>query len=319
MDISGTVGRYMAIIVLAAAVLAFAIPDTGLWIQTKWINYLLMIVMFGMGLTIRPADFKVVFTRPKHVIIGCLAQFTIMPLAAYLLCKLFGLEAGLMAGVILVGACPGGTSSNVITYFSKGDVPLSVGMTAVNTLIAPIVTPLIVFLLLSESVDVDTMSMFVSMAEVVVIPLVLGFVISYLLPEQTSRVSEALPVVSLAAITLIVMCVVSHSVNSLKTCGLTIFAVVILHNLIGYAAGYAVAKAVKMDPIRCRTLSIEVGMQNSGLATSLAASSFPSLALATVPGAVFSVWHNISGAILAGFYSRMHTGGDPEASAEDRR
>ena len=314
MDISGTVGRYMAIIVLAAAVLAFVIPDTGLWIQTKWINYLLMIVMFGMGLTIRPADFKVVFTRPKHVIIGCLAQFTIMPLAAYLLCKIFGLEAGLMAGVILVGACPGGTSSNVITYFSKGDVPLSVGMTAVNTLIAPIVTPLIVFLLLSESVDVDTMSMFVSMAEVVVIPLALGFLISFLLPEHTAKVSTALPIVSLAAITLIVMCVVSHSVNSLKECGFTVFAVVILHNLIGYAAGYCVARAAKMDETRCRTLSVEVGMQNSGLATSLAATSFPSLAMATVPGAVFSVWHNISGSVLAGYYSRRPV---KEPSEED--
>ena len=209
-----------------------------------------------------------------------------------------------MAGVILVGACPGGTASNVITYFSKGDVPLSVGMTAVNTLIAPVVTPLIVLLLLSESVDVDTVSMFVSMAEVVVIPLALGFLVTFLLPGRTEKAKDVLPVVSLTAIALIVMCVVSHSVDSLMDCGLTIFAVVVLHNLIGYGAGYCVARLAGMEEIRERTLSIEVGMQNSGLATSLAASSFPSLALATVPGAVFSVWHNISGALLAGYFSR---------------
>ena len=159
-----------------------------------------MVIMFGMGLTIKPAHFRVVFTRPRDVLIRCVAQFTIMPVTAYLLCKAFGLEAGLMAGVILVGACPGGTASNVITYFSKGDVPLSVGMTAVNTLIAPIVTPLIVFLMLRESVDVDTVSMFVSMAEVVVIPLALGFLLTYLLPEKTERVKGALPVVCTSCI-----------------------------------------------------------------------------------------------------------------------
>ena len=304
MDIAGTVGRYMAAIILMAAVLAFVIPDTGLWLQTKWINYLLMVIMFGMGLTIRPADFRVVFTRPRDVLIGCVTQFMIMPVTAYILCKAFGLETGLMAGVILVGACPGGTASNVITYFSKGDVPLSVGMTAVNTLIAPVVTPLIVFLMLRESVDVDTVSMFVSMAEVVVIPLALGFLVTYLLPEKTERAKGALPVVSLIAIALIVMCVVSHSVDPLMECGVTVFVVVVMHNLIGYGAGYAVARLAGMEEIRRRTLSVEVGMQNSGLATSLASSAFPSLALATVPGAVFSVWHNISGAVLAGYFSR---------------
>ncbi len=294
----------MAVIVLAAAVLAFLVPDSGLWIETKWVNYLLMIVMFGMGLTIRPADFKVVFTRPKDVLVGCVAQFTIMPVSAYLLCKGFSLEAGLMAGVILVGACPGGTSSNVITYFSKGDVPLSVGMTAVNTLIAPVLTPIIVFLALNESIDVDTMAMFKSMVQVVVIPLALGFLVTYFLPKTTEKASSALPVVSVAAITLIVMCVVSHSVGPLKDSGLTIFAVVVCHNLIGYLAGYAVARIAGMKEVKRRTLSIEVGMQNSGLATSLASTSFPSLSMTTVPGALFSVWHNISGAILAAYYSR---------------
>lgn len=304
MDISRLVGRYMAVIVLMAALLAFLIPDAGLWISTGWIDYLLMIVMFGMGLTIRIDDFKVVFTRPKDVIVGCIAQFTIMPMTAYVLAKAFGLEAGLMAGVILVGCCPGGTASNVISYFAKGDVALSVGMTAVNTLLAPLVTPFLVFLALNETVEVDTIGMFLSMVKVVLAPLILGFAITYLRPEVTDKASGALPLISVMAIALIVMCVISHSVDRLMTCGLAVFAVVALHNLIGYAAGYGASILAGMDRTRRKTLAIEVGMQNSGLATSIASTSFPSLAMATVPGAIFSVWHNISGAILAGFFSR---------------
>ncbi len=304
MDISRFVGRYMAAIVLTAALLAFLIPDAGLWISTGWIDYLLMIVMFGMGLTIRIDDFKVVFTRPKDVIVGCIAQFTIMPMTAYVLAKAFGLEAGLMAGVILVGCCPGGTASNVISYFAKGDVALSVGMTAVNTLLAPLVTPFLVFLALNETVEVDTVGMFLSMVKVVLAPLILGFAITYLRPEVTDKASGALPLISVMAIALIVMCVISHSVDRLMTCGLAVFAVVALHNLIGYAAGYGASILAGMDRTRRRTLAIEVGMQNSGLAASIASTSFPSLAMATVPGAIFSVWHNISGAILAGFFAR---------------
>ncbi|MBP5203260.1 MAG: bile acid:sodium symporter family protein [Candidatus Methanomethylophilaceae archaeon] len=304
MNISEAVGRFMAVVVLAAAVLAFLVPATGLWISTGWIDWLLMAIMFGMGLTIRPADFKAVFVRPRDVAIGCVAQFTIMPLAAYALCSIFGLEAGLTAGVILVGACPGGTASNVITYFAKGDVPFSVGMTAVNTLLAPLVTPLIVLLAIGQSIDVDAAGMFLSMAKVVVLPLAAGFLVTHFLPKATEKASGALPVVSLAAIVLIVMCVVSRSVGLLEECGLTVIAVVVLHNLAGYAAGYVVGRIVGMESNRRRTLSIEVGMQNSGLATSLAASSFPALPLATVPGAIFSVWHNVSGAVLAWYFSR---------------
>ena len=139
--ISNFFGKFMALIVLAVAALALFVPVTCTWIQTGWVNYLLMIVMFGMGLTLKLEDFKLVFTRPKDIIIGCLAQFTIMPLLAFGLGKVFGLDAALLAGVILVGTCPGGTSSNVITYMSKGDVALSVGMTSVNTVLAPLLTP----------------------------------------------------------------------------------------------------------------------------------------------------------------------------------
>ena len=178
--ISDFFGKYMAIIVLIVAALALFAPGTSLWIQTSWVNYLLMIVMFGMGLTLKLEDFRLVFTRPKDIIIGCISQFTIMPLLAWLLGKIFGLDAALLAGVILVGTCPGGTSSNVITYLSNGDVALSVGMTSVNTLLAPFLTPAITYLLLRTTVTVDIVSMFISIVQVVIVPIALGFLINKL-------------------------------------------------------------------------------------------------------------------------------------------
>lgn len=302
--ISNFFGKYMALIVLVVAALALFVPGSCLWIQTSWVNYLLMIVMFGMGLTLKLEDFKLIFTRPKDIIIGCIAQFTIMPLLAFALGKLLNLDDALFAGVILVGTCPGGTSSNVITYLSKGDVALSVGMTSVNTLLAPFLTPAITYLLLRTTVTVDAMSMFVAIIKVVIVPIGLGFVINKLFENVTQRMVKVLPSVSVVAICLIVAAVVSHNSEKIFSAGLVVFAVVILHNLLGYACGFGVGKLLHMGVSKTKAVSIEVGMQNSGLATSLAASAFPGLAMATVPGAIFSVWHNISGAILANIYNR---------------
>ena len=298
-------GKFMAVIILAVAALALFLPASGLWIETSWINYLLMAVMFGMGLTLKPSDFAVVFKHPKYIIIGCLAQFTIMPLLAFGLGKIFGLETGLLAGVILVGTCPGGTSSNVITYLSKGDVALSVGMTGVNTLLAPVLTPAITYLLLKTSVHVDVMSMFLSIIKVVIVPIALGFLINRFWGRFTSKAAEALPLVSVAAIALIVASVVSHNAQKIIETGAVVSAVVVLHNLLGYAAGYLLGLLLKLPLSKRKALSVEIGMQNSGLATSLAGTAFPDLSMATVPGAVFSVWHNISGAILASVLRRM--------------
>jgi len=303
--VSSFVGKYMAIIVLVVAALALFVPGTCLWIQTSWVNYLLMIVMFGMGLTLKPEDFILVFKKPKDILLGCVAQFTIMPLLAFALGKIFGLEAGLLAGVILVGTCPGGTSSNVITYLSKGDVALSVGMTSVNTLLAPFLTPAITYLLLRTSVSVDVLGMFVSIIKVVIVPIGLGFVINRFFGKFTAKVSDILPLISVAAITLIVAAVVSHNSARILETGAVVFVVVILHNLLGYACGYLLGKVLKLPVSKKKALSIEIGMQNSGLATSLAGTAFPDLAMATVPGAIFSVWHNISGAILANIYQKI--------------
>lgn len=310
--ISEFFGKYMALIVLAVAALALFVPQSSLWIDTSWINYLLMVVMFGMGLTMKPRDFALVFKRPKDILAGTAAQFIIMPALAFGLSKLFQLDPALTAGVVLVGTCPGGTSSNVITYLSKGDVALSVGMTSVNTLLAPLLTPAITWLLLQTTVRVDVWAMFWSIIQVIIIPVALGFVINRFFGKFTEKAVAVLPSVSTVAICLIIAAVVSHNAEKIYTSGVLVFAVVILHNLLGYAGGFGLGKLLKMPPEKVKALSIEVGMQNSGLATSLAGTAFSGLAMATVPGAVFSVWHNISGAILAGFYRRWKNSGEPE-------
>ena len=299
------VSKYMALIVIAVAALALFVPQSVSFIKTSYVNTLLGIVMFGMGLTLKPHDFQVVFSRPKDVLIGCAAQFTIMPLLAFLLTKAFQLPPELAVGVILVGTCPGGTSSNVMTYLSKGDVALSVGMTAVSTVLAPFLTPLLTYFYAGQRVDVDMVSMFLSIVKVVILPIALGFLVNHFFHTFTERAVEVLPLISTTAIVAIVAAVVSANSAKIMTSGLLILAVVILHNVLGYTLGYCVGKALKLDTTKCRAISIEVGMQNSGLATSLAAAHFAQYPMATIPGAVFSVWHNVSGAVLANLFVRQ--------------
>ncbi|MDR9858873.1 bile acid:sodium symporter family protein [Treponema socranskii] len=300
-------GKWMALIVIAIAALALFAPQTCLWIKTSWINWLLGIVMFGMGLTLKMDDFKVVFSRPKDIIIGFAAQFTLMPLIAFLLAKAFNLPTEIAVGVILVGTCPGGTSSNVMTYLSKGDVPLSVGMTAVSTLFAPFMTPLLTLLYAGQRVDVNAVAMFLSIVKVVLLPITLGLVCNYFFGKVTREIVRILPLISTIAIIMIIASVVSANSARLKTVGALVVIVVVLHNLLGYAAGFGVGKLLRLNTTKCRALSIEVGMQNSGLATSLAATHFVQYPLATIPGAVFSVWHNISGAVYANFLASRHS------------
>lgn len=305
--ISNFVGKYMSLIVIIIAGIALFSPGTMSWIKTTWVNTLLGIVMFGMGLTLKISDFKVVFSRPKDVIIGCLAQFTLMPLIAFLLTKIFNLPLELAVGVILVGTCPGGTSSNVMTYLAKGDVALSVAMTSVSTILAPILTPLLTYIYAGQRVDVNILSMFLSIVKVVIVPIALGFICTKLFGKITQQLTKILPLVSVIAIVMIVASVVSANSERIMTSGLLIIAVVILHNLIGYATGYGAAKLLKMPRNKATTVAIEVGMQNSGLATSLAATHFATMPLATIPGAVFSVWHNISGSVFANIMANIST------------
>ncbi|NCB92939.1 MAG: bile acid:sodium symporter family protein [Clostridia bacterium] len=302
-NLSGFLSRNIAVIIIIFSIIAFFWPKGFGW-TTNYTSIFLGVAMFGMGLTIKMGDFQVVFSHPKEVIIGCLAQYTIMPLAAWLLAVVFHLDSDLVLGVILVGCCPGGTASNVITYIAGGDVPLSVGMTIVSTLLAPIMTPLLVYLLAGAWVEVSLVSMMISVVKVILIPVLLGILIRSFFGKQIQRISEVLPLISVVSIVMIISGIVANNAEKIISCGVLVLAVVICHNLIGMLAGLAIAKATHMEHNKATALAIEVAMQNSGLAVSLAAVNFAANPLATLPGAIFSVWHNISGSIFAGIRRR---------------
>lgn len=298
------IARWMGVIVLLVAALSLIVPASFLWMDTKTINPLLGVIMFGMGLTLSPHDFRIVLSHPKDILIGCLAQFTVMPLLAFGLAWAFSLPKELALGVILVGCCPGGTASNVITYLAKGDLALSVGMTATSTLLAPVLTPLLVWLMAGTMVDVDTMGMLLSIVYVVIAPIICGLLCQRFLPQMTKCVVPYLPALSSIAIAMVVGIVVSHNADRLLVGGLMVVVVVMAHNLLGLLIGYILGCLLRLTRPKCVALSIEVGMQNSGLASSLAVLHFAAFPFATIPGAVFSVWHNISGAMAAKLYQR---------------
>ncbi len=290
--------------VLLVAAVSLIVPASFEWIDTQVINPLLGVIMFGMGLTLSMHDFKVVLSRPWDILMGCVTQFTVMPLLALGLAWAFALPKELTLGVILVGCCPGGTASNVITYLAKGDLALSVGMTATSTLLAPLLTPMLVWMMAGTMVDVDTMGMLQSIVYVVIAPIIGGLLCQRFLPQLTKRVTPYLPALSTLAIGMVVGIVVSHNADRLMLGGMLVALVVVLHNLLGLCIGYIIGKLLKLERPKRVALSIEVGMQNSGLASSLAVMHFAAYPLATIPGALFSVWHNISGAMAAKLYQR---------------
>jgi BASS family bile acid:Na+ symporter len=307
---SDFVGRTFAVWVIVFALLGFVLPAT-FSVFAPWIVVLLGIIMFGMGLTISGKDFAEVARRPFDVAIGVLSQFIIMPLLAVLLTRVIPMSPEVAAGVILVGCCPGGTASNVMTYLSKGDVALSVACTSVTTLLAPIVTPFLVWFFASQYLPVDAMSMFLSIVKVILVPLALGFILQKIMPGVVKAAIPALPLVSVVGIVLIVAAVVAVNKAAISQSGLLIFAVVVLHNGFGLLLGYFAARFAGLSLAKRKAISIEVGMQNSGLGAALANAHFSPLA--AVPSAVFSVWHNVSGALIASYFSRMS---DEEAEAK---
>lgn len=294
-------GDTFALWVLLAAALAMWVPQYFTWIA-PWITTLLGIVMFGMGMTLKLDDFKLVLQHPKGVILGIISQFTIMPLLAFVLAKTFQLPPEIAVGVILVGCCPGGTASNVMTFLAKGNTALSVTITSFTTLLAPIVTPALIYFLASEWLPVSFMAMFMSVVKVVLIPIILGILAQIFFKPVVAKSIDILPTISVVAIVLIVAAVVSGSRDKIIESGLLILAVVILHNGLGYALGYLAAKIFRMDYEDKKAVAIEVGMQNSGLGASLAATHFDPIS--AVPSAIFSFWHNISGPILATYWSK---------------
>lgn len=284
-----------------AAIIGFIFP-TQLATMGQFVPWLLGIVMLGMGMTIKPSDFKLVFKEPRSVIIGVILQFTIMPILAYTIAKIFHLPAELAIGVILVGCCPGGTSSNVMSYLANANVALSVAITSVSTLLAPFVTPALIYLFAHEWLHVSFLSMLWSVIQVVLLPIIIGFILQLASKKVTREATKILPIISVVAISLILAAVVGGSKSQILKTGLLIFIVVILHNAVGYLLGYVLAHVFKLDRRDKKAVSIEVGMQNSGLAVSLATVHFSPLA--AVPGAVFSFVHNISGPILAKYWSK---------------
>jgi BASS family bile acid:Na+ symporter len=287
------------VIIIVAFLAGFLFPAQTAPLA-PYVNLALGIIMFAMGVTLTLPDFALVVKRPLPVLLGVIAQFVIMPGIAILLVLIFQLPTELAVGVILVGCAPGGTSSNVITYLSKGDVALSVTMTSVSTLLAPLFTPILTLWLAGALLPVDAGSMAWSIVQLVLLPVIGGLVVRWILKRWIDKVLPALPWVSVLGIAYVVVAVVSGSADKIVDAGLLVLLVVFLHNGFGYLLGYFASRIFRYPERVARTTAVEVGMQNSGLAATLAASHFSPIA--ALPAAVFSVWHNISGGLLAVFF-----------------
>jgi len=269
----------------------------------------LSLIMLGMGVTLSVDSFLAVLKRPHVVFLGTLMQYTVMPLAAWVVCLALKLPADLMAGVILLGCCPGGTASNVICYLAKGDVALSIVLTSVSTMIAFLATPFLTWLFIGQTVEVDVTGMLVSVVNIVIVPVVLGLAVNYFFEARIRAVRDIFPAISAAAIVIIIAIIIGTNSENLEQSGPMVLLAVVLHNGLGLAGGYFVSKALKLSEIEARTIAIEVGMQNSGLSVALAIKHFT--AAAALPGAIFSIWHNLSGAFLAGHWAK-ETSSDPD-------
>ena len=310
------IGRFIVknmvwlVVLVGAAGAVF--PASLSWIAPQ-VPLLLGIVMFGMGMTIEFKDFRHLVHHPWDVGIGVLAQFTIMPLVAYLLTQAFSLPPDLAVGVILVGTCPGGTASNVITYLAKGDVALSVTMTMATTLLAPFVTPFLTLLLAGEEIAVNAPAMMLSIAEMVLLPVLLGAALNHFFRRRVAYALTVLPLISALLVALLVGVVVSMSAPHLAEVGTLVALAVVLHNGFGLALGYALAGLLGLSAPKRRAIGIEVGMQNSGMAASLALLYFNPAA--AIPAALFSVWHNISGSLAANWFTR-HDADESKISAD---
>ncbi|EEB35651.1 bile acid transporter [Anaerococcus hydrogenalis DSM 7454] len=296
--ISDKITQNIGLIIVIFSVVAYFVPDYFSW-MTNYTTIFLALAMFGMGTSIESDAFKKILKNPRDIFIGSLAQFTIMPLIAWILAVGFNVNRDIALGIILVGSCPGGTASNVITHIAGGNVSLSVSMTILSTLLAPLVTPFLVYLLAGRWVEVSILAMFKSVVTVVLIPVLMGIFAKKLSPEKMEKSKSIFPLISSLAIILIISGIIGANSEKIAKSGLIVLLIVMIHNALGLLLGLGVSKLFKMDYDKQTTLSIEVGMQNSGLAIQLATANFALNPLATLPGAIFSIWHNISGSIFA--------------------
>lgn len=297
-------GRWFAVLVVLGGVAGLVFPEQTVQ-AAEYIPLLLGVIMFGMGLTLRVGDFALVLRRPWAVLLGLAAQFVVMPLAAWAIGGLFGLSGLLLVGMVLVGAAPGGTASNVIVYLARGDVALSVTMTSVATLLAPLLTPLLVLWLASSELPVEFWALFESIVQIVLVPVVAGVLVRALAGRYVERVLPYLPLVSVTGIVVVVAAVVGANADVVSAGSALLVAAVVAHNAVGLLLGYVAAVVTGLDESARRAISIEVGMQNSGLSASLATTHFAPLA--ALPAALFSVWHNVSGSALATYWARRPT------------
>ena len=314
---------YTSWFIIAIAVVTYFVPELFTWVHGTTQSCILGFIMLTMGLTLTMHDMRILAARPLDILIGTCAQYSLMPLIAWsltigasTLCEtvfhfsLFGNAfQPIVVGLILVGCCPGGVSSNIMSYLCRGDVAYSVGMTTVSTLLAPIVTPILVLWLAGEQVEVDALGMFLNILIVTLLPVSIGFFANlfYGHNEGFKKAQAVMPVFSVLGLACIVGGVIAAVRDKLMIEGLTffliVFAVVLCHNSLGYLTGYSVGKIFGFSKAKNRTISIEVGMQNAGLATVLASTFFAvSCPLAVIPAAVSCAWHSISGTILATWF-----------------
>lgn len=315
MDLFQRLSRWLASnaswVVIAAAVFTFFLPSAFNWVRGNTQTVILGIIMLTMGLTLTTQDFKILAQRPFDILIGACAQFFIMPCVAYLLVHVFQLEPALALGILLVGCCPGGVSSNIMSYLCHGDVAFSVGMTCASTLLAPVMTPLLMEFTAGEIIEIDAIGMFVNILIVTIIPVGIGCYLNYIYSKKEvfPKIQSLMPGLSVTCLACIVGGVVSTVHDDLVARGLMLFlwtfAVVFCHNSLGYLLGWTAGTLAKFNMPKKRTISIEVGMQNAGLATVLAGTFFAAQPLAVLPCAISCAWHSISGTILAGIFLKL--------------
>ena len=303
------VEKYYIIILLIGITISLLYPNSFKWVLSTYeginiLNLLLSIVLFTMGTTLKMDDFINVFKNPKEIAVGVAAQYLIMPIIALAFARIFSLDMALTIGLILVGTVPGGTASDVITFLSKGDVALSVSLTTVSTLISPILTPLITLLLIGNQIPFNPIDMFISIIEIVIIPIILGLILNYKFPDFCEKLKDYLPAVSSIVICLIVAGVIGTNKQAILTSSEIIIVVIILQYFTAMLLGFVIGHLVGMGKKQIITVAIELAFQNSGLSTSLAKTHFPNLSQATVPGALYSVWQNFAGSLLAYIFSR---------------
>ena len=304
--------KYFFAIMLVAIIVSLTYPNSFNWVLSKYnginiLNLLLSLVLFTMGTTLKLNNFLDVFKSPKEIIVGISAQYVIMPIIAFALASIFSLDLALTVGLILVGTVPGGTASDVITFLAKGDVALSVSLTAISTLLSPVLTPIITLLIIGNHIPFNPTEMFISIIQIVIIPIVIGLLLNYKFPNFCEQLKDYLPALSSIVICLIVAGVVGANKQAIFTSSGIIIIVIILQYFMAMLLGFAAGYLVGMKKKHMVTLAIEIAFQNSGLSTSLAKTHFPNLAQATVPGALYSVWQNFAGSILAYPFRRYFT------------